>query len=181
MAHDTDNPRTRNYSVIKTFFILIEAFFKKGYLFIFLIINFFFHSKKEKNIDINNYKDLDSRFINYFFKSLNKSYIFTYNFSFSVIDFMKKIGIKNFMIHCTPNFFVNNKNKIRFLLNSKKVSTNEINFNTNYFSNNKNANKLFLPYYIYPRLYNKNYDDLERFKFNKKKIKIFQSYLIECK
>ena len=175
MAHDSDNPRTKKYSSIKTFFIFIEALVKKSYLLIFLILNFFFHSKKEKNIDISNYKDLDSRFINYFFKSLNNTYNFTYNFSFSVIDFMKKIGVKNFMIHCTPNFFVKKKNKIRFLLNNKNTSSNEINFNTNYFSNNKNANKLFLPYYIYPRLYNKNYDGLEKYKFNKKKIKIFFS------
>ena len=171
MAHDSDNPRTKKYSSIKTFFIFIEALVKKSYLLIFLILNFFFHSKKEKNIDISNYKDLDSRFINYFFKSLNNTYNFTYNFSFSVIDFMKKIGVKNFMIHCTPNFFVKKKNKIRFLLNNKNTSSNEINFNTNYFSKNKNANKLFLPYYIYPRLYNKNYDGLEKYKFNKKKNK----------
>ena len=59
MAHDSDNPRTKKYSSIKTFFIFIEALVKKGYLFIFLILNFFFHSKKEKNIDISNYKDLE--------------------------------------------------------------------------------------------------------------------------
>ena len=175
MAHDYNNPRTKKYSRKKTFFVILEAFFKKGYLFIFLVLNFFIHSKKDKNIDVNNYKDLDTRFINYLFKSLNKKYNFSYNFSFSIINFIKKIGIKNFMFCCTPNFFVKEKNKIRFLLNGKNILSNELNFNTNYFSDNSNTNNLFLPYYIYPRLYNKNYDDLESFKKNKKKIKIFFS------
>ena len=50
MAHDSDNPRTKKYSSIKTFFIFIEALVKKSYLLIFLILNFFFHSKKERKI-----------------------------------------------------------------------------------------------------------------------------------
>ena len=92
MPHDLQNPRTKNYSKLRSFLVTIEVFLKKGYLFIFLIINFFFHLKKKEYIDLQNYKNLDTRFINYLFKSLNKKYNFSYNFSFGIIDFVKKLS-----------------------------------------------------------------------------------------
>jgi len=174
MAHDIENPRTRRYSKLKTLFRGVELILKKSFLFIFVLINFIFHYKKNKYIDIENYKNIDNRFVNYFFFSLKREYNFSYNFSFSVLDFVKKIGIKNFILYSTPNIFSKNENKIKFLLNKKKTNQNEINFNTNYFDTNNN-NCLFLPYYIYPRLYNYDYDNLKIFNKNKKKIKIFFS------
>ena len=174
MPHDLQNPRTKNYSKLRSFLVAIEVFLKKGYLFIFLIVNFFFHSKKKEYIDLQNYKNLDTRFINYLFKSLNKKYNFSYNFSFGIIDFVKKIGVKNFITYCTPNFFAKKNERLRFVLNKEIFSQEEINFNTNYFTKYNNE-KLFLPYYIYPRAYNDNYNNLEKYKNNKKNIKIFFS------
>ena len=78
------------------------------------------------------------------------------------------------MLHSAPNFFLKDENKIKFSLNSKNPNQNELNFNTNYFGK-INSDCLFLPYYIYPRLYNYNYVNLKFFNKNKKIIKIFFS------
>ena len=174
MAHDLENPRTKNYSKLKSFLISLELILKKGWLFIFVIINFFFHTKKNNYIDIGNYKNKDSRFINFLVKSLKSKYNFSYNVSLSILDFVKKIGIKNFVLNSTPNIFVKNSNKIKFKLNDQNHNQDELNFNTNYFHDHKDK-KLFLPYYMYPKIYNSNYEQLEKFKYNLKLIKIFFS------
>ena len=88
------------------------------------------------------------------------------------MDFVKKVGIKNFVLNSTPNFFVKKSNKIKFNLNSQKQDG--LNFNTNYFNKYKEE-KLYLPYYMYPKIYNSNYEDLEKFKLNLKPIKILFS------
>ena len=174
MAHDLENPRTKNYSKLKSFLIRIELILKKGWLFIFVIINLFIHTKKNKYIDIGNYENKDSRFINFLVKSFKSKYNFSYDISLSILDFIKKIGIKNFLLNSTPNFFVKKSNKIKFKLNNQNQNKNELNFNTNYFYKYKDE-KLFLPYYMYPKIYNYNYDNLEKFKSNLKLIKIFFS------
>ena len=51
MAHDLENPRTKNYSKFKSFLISLELILKKGWLFIFVIINIFFHTKKKNYIN----------------------------------------------------------------------------------------------------------------------------------
>ena len=99
MAHDLENPRTKNYSKLKSFLISFELIVKKSWLFIFVIINFFFHTKKNKYIDIESYENKDSRFINFLVKSLKSKYNFSYNASLSILDFVKKIGIKNFVFN----------------------------------------------------------------------------------
>ena len=174
MAHDLENPRTRNYSKFKSIAISLEIFLKKSFLFFFVFVNFFFHTQKKKYIDIGTYKDKDNRFINYLLLSLKKKYNFSYNISFSITDFIKKIGIKNFIFNSTPNFLVKDIDKIKFLLNAKNNNYNELNFNTNYFTND-NKNQLFLPYYMYPKLYNKDYFNLDKLEGNKKVVKIFFS------
>ena len=174
MSHDLENPRTRRYSKLRSFIRDIELFFKKGFLFLFILINFVFHSKKKRFINIENYNEKDNRFINYFFYSLKSEYNFSYDLSFSVLNFIKKIGIRNFLLHSTPNFFLKNENKIKFNLNQTNPSQNELNFNTNYFRKDNNE-CLVLPYYIYPRLYNRGYSKLNSFNKNKKTIKILFS------
>ena len=67
MAHDLENPRTRKYSKLKSFIRYIEEIVKKSFLFIFVLVNYIFHLKKKKIIDIGSYKNKDNRFINYFF------------------------------------------------------------------------------------------------------------------
>ena len=174
MAHDLGNPRTRRYSKIRTFIRNIELILKKGFLFLFILANFFFQNKKKKSIDIENYKKKDNRFINYFFFSLKDEYNFSYDLSFSVLDFIKKVGIKNFLLHSIPNILLKNDNKIRFNLNKKNSNKDDLNFNTNYFGK-INKDCLILPYYIYPRLYNSKYNELNFLNKNEKKIKILFS------
>ena len=171
MVHDLENPRTRNYSKLRTFNRNIELIIKKGFLFLFIFVNFFIHSRKKKTINIENYNSKDNRFINYFFFSLKDEYNFSYDLSFSVLDFIKKIGIKNFLFHSIPNFLLKNDSKIKFYLNKKNSNQNELNFDTNYFGR-INKDCLILPYYIYPRLYNDKYNKLNLLHKNKKKIKI---------
>ncbi len=174
MAHDLENPRTKKYSDFKSLISNIELFIKKSMLFCVVILNFFFHSKNSQYIDLENYKNKDNRFINFLFKSLCSKYNFSYDLSFSVLDFVKKVGINNFLKYATPNFFLKNAIKSKFFLNKKTSNNEELNFNTNYFSKVK-KNKLFLPYYVYPKVYNREYDSLEKLKNNKKLIKIFFS------
>ena len=174
MAHDLENPRTNKYSNFKSLISNIELLTKKSILFCVVVLNFFFHSKNSQYIDIGNYKNKDNRFINFLFKSLCAKYNFSYNLSFSVLDFVKKVGINNFLKYATPNFFLKNAIKSKFFLNKKTLNKDEVNFNTNYFSK-ENKDKLFLPYYVYPKIYNYEYDNLAKFKNNKKLIKIFFS------
>ena len=144
MAHDLENPRTKNYSKFKSFLISLELILKKGWLFIFVIINIFFHTKKNNYIDIGNYKNKDSRFINFLFQSLKSKYNFSYSISLSILDFVKKIGIKNFVLNSTPNIFVKNSNKFKFKLNDQNHNQDELNFNTNYFHDYKDKKLFFL-------------------------------------
>ena len=176
MAHDINNPRTRRYSKFKSFVVSIELFFKKSLYLFFIFINFIFHSRKSKYINIGKYEVNDARFINFVFVSLKENYNFSYDISFSLLNFIKKIGLINFMLHSTPNKLIRNEKKIRLLINSfDKIKDNEINFNTNYFSKKKFTNSLYLPYYIYPKVYNQLYPKLKKFSKNKKEIKIFFS------
>ena len=71
MAHDLENPRTKKYSKFKSLLISLELIVKKGWLFIFVIINCFFHTKKKNYIDIGNYKNKDNRFINFLFMKIS--------------------------------------------------------------------------------------------------------------
>tara|TARA_B100000787_G_scaffold153661_1_gene128008 strand:+ start:1804 stop:2934 length:1131 start_codon:yes stop_codon:yes gene_type:complete len=177
MVHDKNNPRTKKYSKFKSYTVKTELFLKKSFYLFFVLLNFFFHSRKKKYLDIGKYQVNDARFINFIFISLKKKYNFSYDVSFSLLNFVKKIGIKNFMLHSTPNKLIKDDNKIEFLVNSKKIiKNNQINFNTNYFSNKINNEKTFyLPYYMYPKVYNQFYSKLENLKKSKKKIKIFFS------
>ena len=61
MAHDLENPRTKRYSKLKSIIRDIELIFKKGFLFLFILINLIFHSKKKIFIDIENYNEKDNR------------------------------------------------------------------------------------------------------------------------
>ena len=116
MAHYQVNPRTNKYSKVKLILIRIELLLKKGFLFLFVLINFVLHTKKSKYIDIGDYMGKDSRFINYLFESLKSRYNFSYDISFATLDFIKKIGIRNFIFHATPNLLVKKKNKLKFNL-----------------------------------------------------------------
>jgi len=174
MAHDIENPRTKKYTKFKTFLIKLEFLIKKFFYFFIIFINFIFHYKKKKIIDIQDYI-IDTRFINYLFYSLKDNYCFSYNLSFTLVNFVKKIGIKNFILHSVPNILLRKKKKIKFLVNSNDKLIDAINFNTNYFGNKTDKGFFYMPYYMYPKIYNNKYSEIEKLKKNKKTIRILFS------
>ena len=174
--HDPNNPRTKNYSIIKSLLRNIEFITKNIFYFLVVFINCIIFCSKKNYLNIGNYED--TRYVNYLFYSLKKKYGFAYNINFQILNFVKKIGIINFLIHSSPNFRIKKKDKLKITFNNFKENTENLNFNTNYFHKLKDVNKdnnLFLPYYLYPRIYNKDYRKLDKLKNNNKQIRIFFS------
>ncbi len=174
--HDPNNPRTKNYSIIKSLLRNIEFITKNIFYFLVVFINCIIFCSKKNYLNIGNYED--TRYVNYLFYSLKKKYGFAYNINFQILNFVKKIGIINFLIHSSPNFRIKKKDMLKITFNNFEESTENLNFNTNYFHKLKDVNKdsnLFLPYYLYPRIYNKDYKKLDKLKNNNKQIRIFFS------
>ncbi len=174
--HDPNNPRTKNYSIIKSLLRNIEFITKNIFYFLVVFINCIIFCSKKNYLNIGNYED--TRYVNYLFYSLKKKYGFAYNINFQILNFVKKIGIINFLIHSSPNFRIKKKDKLKITFNNFKENAENLNFNTNYFHKLKDVNKdnnLFLPYYLYPRIYNKDYKKLDKLKNNNKQIRIFFS------
>ena len=169
------NPRTKKFSKLKLFLIKIEKYCKYFFYIFIVIFNFFFKKKSSHILDLGSYKD--TRFINYFFFSLKNFFLFTYDINSNIFSLIKQIGIVNFLLHCSPNLKNKKKKKFKLLINSleKKLSDN-ICINTDYFSFlNFNNNKIIMPYYLYPRVYNKNYQKITKFSEEKKIFKIIFS------
>ena len=174
--HDPNNPRTKNYSIIKSLLRNIEFITKNIFYFLVVFINCIIFCSKKNYLNIGNYED--TRYVNYLFYSLKKKYGFSYNINFQILNFVKKVGIINFLIHSSPNFRIKKKDMLKITFNNFEESTENLNFNTNYFHKLKDVNKdsnLFLPYYLYPRIYNKDYKKLDKLKNNNKQIRIFFS------
>ena len=166
------NPRTENFSNIKKLLVLIEKVIKNLVYFLIVFINFFSFKKKKLILDLGIYQD--TRFINYLFYSIKSKFFFSYDLDLKIISLIKKVGVINFLLHCIPNFRIKNFEKYKFFLKDKKefnktavnIRTKSMIFNTDFFShienNNTKEEKVFMPYYLYPRLYNsKIYKELD--------------------
>ena len=166
------NPRTENFSNIKKLLVLIEKVIKNLVYFLIVFINFFSLKKKKLILDLGIYQD--TRFINYLFYSIKSKFFFSYDLDLKIISLIKKVGIVNFLLYCIPNFRIKDVEKYKFILKDKKefnktavnIRTKSLIFNTDYFSyienNNTKEEKVFMPYYLYPRLYNsKIYKELD--------------------
>ena len=174
--HDPNNPRTKNYSTIKSLLRNIEFITKNIFYFLVVFINCIIFRSKKIYLNVGNYED--TRYINYLFFSLKKKYDFSYNLNLQILNFIKKVGIINFLIQSSRIFRLKKKNMLKITFNNFKENTENLNFNTNYFNRLKDVNKennLILPYYLYPRIYNKDYKKLDKFKNNNKQIRIFFS------
>ena len=173
--HDPQNPRTKNYSFFKYLLRNVEFIIKNIFYVFIVLVNCIIFRPKNNYLNLGNYED--TRFINYLFFSLKKKYNFSYNLNLQVLNFVKKVGIINFLFNASPNFRLNNKNILTLTLNNFENKRN-LNFDTDYFNKIKDINKenhLYLPYYLYPRTYNKDYEKLDNFKNNNKQIRIFFS------
>lgn len=168
-----ENPKTKNYSKIKLLLLFLENFLKNLIYFLLIFVNFFTLKRKKNILDLGVYND--TRFINFLFYSIKKDFLLSYDLNFKIISLIRKIGPINFLLFCIPNFRINNKNlKFKFVLDNKNRRVeNSIYFNVDYFSHieilKKNATNIVMPYYLYPRIYNKKYNLLKNL-YNQAKI-----------
>ena len=116
--HDPNNPRTKNYSIIKSLLRNIEFITKNIFYFLVVFINCIIFRSKKNYLNIGNYED--TRYINYLFFSLKKKYDFSYNVNFQILNFIKKVGIINFLIHSSPNFRLKKKDILKIKFNNFK-------------------------------------------------------------
>jgi len=167
-----ENPKIKNYSKIKINLLFLENFLKNLIYFLLIFVNFFTLKRKKNILDLGIYND--TRFINFLFYSIKKNFLLSYDLNLKIISLIRKIGPINFLLYCIPNFRINNKNlKFKFVLDNKRRVGNSIYFNVDYFSHieilKKNATNIVMPYYLYPRIYNKKYDSLKNL-YNQAKI-----------
>ena len=116
--HDPNNPRTKNYSTIKSLLRNIEFITKNIFYFLVVFINCIIFRSKKNYLNVGNYED--TRYINYLFFSLKKKYDFSYNLNLQILNFIKKIGIINFLIHASPNFRLKKKYMLKITFNNFK-------------------------------------------------------------
>jgi hypothetical protein len=145
-----------------------------------LIINFNIIKFKSKPlIDLGSYSD--NRFINFLLYSLKEDFIFLYQKDANTRKLFKRIGFLNFFKYTSSNSNFTKYKKIKFLINKKNTENNVINFDTNYFEyiydlkNQISKNSLVMPYYMYPRVYNSFYQNINIKKKPNFNIRIFFS------
>ena len=171
------NPKTAKYSIVKILFVRLENYLKYLFYSFVVFLSFFTPiSSKKKILNFGSFQD--TRFINFLIFSLCSEFIFSVNLDIKIFSLIKKIGIVNFLKFFHINFKVRNKKKYLIVLNNKLENKKEklvIPFDTNYFDfviNKKNHNSIIMPYYLYPRIYNKNYSILHELKNQEKCFKI---------
>jgi hypothetical protein len=167
----------RNYSKVKIIIRFLEFKLKNLILDIIIKFNFFNNSLKPK-LNLGSFKD--DRYINFLIFSLKNNFLFSYNSDGNAKKLLKRIGVINFFKYTYPN---NNKvksNTTLLIINKAKTNTNEININTNYFKyfyeSKKELNEKFvMPYYMYPRIYNRYYNKIKINKYPNFNMRIFFS------
>ena len=153
----------RKYKRWKIIIIFIEFKLKNFLIDILISLNVIkFNSKKI--IDIGSFKD--NSYINFFLYSLKDDYTLAYKNDENAKKLFKRIGILNFFKNTISNTFV--KEKINIQINMRPVldENDNINIDTNYFKyfydeTYENLNgKLIMPYFMYPRIYNSFYKNI---------------------
>ena len=133
---------------------------------------------RKPQIDLGSFSD--NRFINFLVYSLKDDFNFLYKKDENTKKLFKRIGLLNFFKYTNSNTTFDN-NKIKLLINKEPSNNNDIIFDTNYFKyfyENKNEithDKLIMPYYMYPRIYNSFYKKIHVKKNPNFKLRIFFS------
>jgi hypothetical protein len=133
---------------------------------------------RKPQIDLGSFSD--NRFVNFLVYSLKDDFNFLYKKDENTKKLFKRIGLLNFFKHTNSNTAFDN-NKIKLLINKEPSNNNDIIFDTNYFKyfyENKseiNRDKLIMPYYMYPRIYNSFYKKIHVKKNPNFKLRIFFS------
>ena len=172
------NPKSKQYSRIKSLFVILERSIKYFFYSFIILISFFkFRAKKKTVLNLGSLED--SRFINFLIFSLKDRFVFSFNLNQNILALIKKIGIKNFLKFFYPRFLLKKKDKILSITLNKKMNSalSEIDFDTDYFSfvtKKKEIlkNHLVMPYYLYPRIYNHQYSVLKDYLLEKKLFRI---------
>ena len=167
----------KNYNIWKICLRYCE--YKIKNFFVFLIIKFNRSNVKSKKIiDIGNFKD--SSYINFFIYSLKDEFIFSYDENDDSPKLFKRLGLINFFKNTVPNSKVSFKNKIKINMHSSN-DKDQIFIDTNYFKYFQNKedleknNRLIMPYFMYPRIYNSFYKKINIIKKPDLNLRIFFS------
>ena len=172
----------KKYKIWKIIVRFIEYKFKN--LTIDLVINLNkFKSKFDTRVVIDIGSFSDNSYINFLIYSLKDEFLFSYNRDKHTKKLFKRIGLINFFKHTISNLDVNKKSKIKINMKpvQKDKNDNEILINTNYFKflenkkNIKNSNKLIMPYFMYPRIYNSYYKKINIIKKPEFNLRVFFS------
>ena len=129
-------------------------------------------------IDLGSFSD--NRFINFLIYSLKDDFNFLYKKDENTKKLFRRIGLLNFFKHTTSKTTFDN-NKIKLLINREPSNDNDVIFDTNYFKyfyeNKKEIGheKLIMPYYMYPRIYNSFYKKIHVKKNPNFKLRVFFS------
>ena len=127
-------------------------------------------------IDLGSFSD--NRFINFLIYSLKDDFNFLYKKDENTKKLFRRIGLLNFFKHTTSKTTFDN-NKIKLLINREPSNDNDVIFDTNYFKyfyeNKKEIGheKLIMPYYMYPRIYNSFYKKIHVKKNPNFKLRVF--------
>jgi len=151
----------KNYSNFKKFIRYIEYVLKNFIISFFIKLNFL--KKKNKPIlNLGSFKD--NRFINYLIFSLHKDFNFSYDEDNNAIQLFKRIGFYNFYKLTVPNKLIKNQNKFNISID-KNEKHSDIEIDLDYFKNiydeNLKKKNLIMPYYMYPRIYNHDYEKIK--------------------
>ena len=149
----------RKYNNWKIIIRFIEYKFKNFFITSLVSLNKYKYNSK-KIIDLGSFKD--NSYINFFLYSLKDEFIFAYQNDKNVIKLFRRIGFFNFFKYTLPNSQIKNKSILKINMDSSQVNEDELSIDTKYFQhfyNKQSIDKenLFMPYFMYPRIYNSFY------------------------
>ena len=172
------NLQFKNYGNLKIIIRYLEYIIKNFIINILICINNLKPNSK-KFIDLGSFKD--NSYINFFFYSLKDEYNFAYTNDNNAKKLFKRIGFLNFFKHTFSNSNLNSKPKIKIDMYGLSNNNDEISIDTNYFDyiynqkNSYNKNKIVMPYFMYPRIYNNFYKKINFLKKPDFKLRVFFS------
>ena len=109
--YNNTNLKSKQYSRIKSLFVILERSIKYFFYSFIILISFFkFRAKKKTVLNLGSLED--SRFINFLIFSLKDRFVFSFNLNQNILALIKKIGIKNFLKFFYPRFLL--KKKIKY-------------------------------------------------------------------
>ncbi len=149
----------RKYNNWKIIVRFIEYKLKNFFIRILVSLNTYKYNSK-RIIDLGSFKD--NNYINFFLYSLKDEFIFAYQNDENVVKLFRRIGFFNFFKYTLPNSQIKNKSILKINMDSSQVNEDELSIDTKYFQhfyNKQSIDKenLFMPYFMYPRIYNSFY------------------------